>query len=92
MCACLIFALFYWLIDVRGFRRWSFPLAVIGMNALAAYLGPTIVPVHSIAGIFTKPLARGAGAFGPLIVTGVILLVNWSVLYWMHRRKIYLRA
>jgi predicted acyltransferase len=89
--ACLIFASFYWVIDLRGWRRWSFPLAVIGMNALAAYLGPTIVPVHRIAGIFTKPLARGAGAFGPVIVTGVVLLVNWSILLWMHRRKIYLR-
>ncbi len=90
--ACLLFAVFYGVIDVRGYRRWSFALAVIGMNALAAYLGPTLVPVHRITGIFTQPLARGAGAWGPVITTGSVLLVNWSILLWMHRRKIYLRA
>ncbi|KPL06528.1 hypothetical protein AMJ85_10275, partial [candidate division BRC1 bacterium SM23_51] len=31
--ACLLFAAFYWIIDVWGLRRWSFPFAVIGMNA-----------------------------------------------------------
>ncbi len=90
--ACLIFGLFYCVVDIRGYRRWSFPLTVIGMNALAAYLGPTLVPIEHITGIFTKPLARSAGGFGVLIVTGAVLLVNWSVLYWMHRRRIYLRA
>ena len=90
--ACLLFLGFYWVIDVRGYRRWAFPLAVIGMNALAAYLGPTIVPVHRIAGVFTRPVAGRVGVFAPVISTGVVLLVNWSVLLWMHRRKIYLRA
>jgi predicted acyltransferase len=90
--ACLLFLFFYWLIDVRGHRRWAFPLSVIGMNALAAYLGPTIVPMRRIAGIFTTPVARSAGVFGPVIAAAAVLLVNWSVLLWMHHRKIYLRA
>jgi predicted acyltransferase len=34
--ACLIFLLFYWLIDARGYKRWTFPLVVIGTNAIAA--------------------------------------------------------
>lgn len=90
--ACLIFLLFYWLIDVRGYRRWSFPLVVIGMNSIAAYLGPTIVPVHRIAGIFIEPLAPQLGVFGPAAAAGVVLSINWCVLLWMHRRRIYLRA
>ena len=90
--ACLAFALFYWVIDVRGYRRWTLPLCVIGVNALAAYLGPSIVPVHRIAGVFTRPLAQGMGAFGPLLTTGAVLAVNWCILAWMYRRKIFLRA
>jgi predicted acyltransferase len=89
--ACLIFLLFYWLIDARGYKRWTFPLVVIGTNAIAAYLGPSIVPVRRIAGIFTAPIAKQAGAFGPLLSTGVVLLVTWFVLVWMYRRKIFLR-
>ena len=28
----------YWLADLRGWRRWLFPLTVVGMNSIAAYL------------------------------------------------------
>jgi predicted acyltransferase len=89
--ACLLFLFFYWIIDVRGYRRWTFPLVVIGMNAIAAYIGPTIVPVQRIAGIFTKPVAAQTGALGPALSTGAVLLVNWSVLLWMRSRRIFLR-
>lgn len=89
--ACLIFAAFYWIIDARGYRRWAFVLTVIGMNALAAYLGPSIVPVQRIAGIFTNPIAQHIGAYGRVISTGAVLLINWAVLFWMYRRKIFLR-
>ena len=56
--ACLLFLFFYWVLDVRQYRKWAFPLVVIGTNALAAYLGPSIVPVRRIAGIFATPVAR----------------------------------
>ena len=90
--ACLLFLLFYWLVDVRQHRKWAFPLVVIGTNALAAYLGPTLVPTRRIAGIFTGPLAREIGAFGPVFSSAVVLLINWLILHWMYRRKIFLRA
>ena len=34
----LLLALFYWIIDVRGYQRWSFFFKVIGMNAITIYL------------------------------------------------------
>ena len=35
---CFLFlAAFCWVIDVKGFRKWAFPLVVIGMNSIAAY-------------------------------------------------------
>jgi predicted acyltransferase len=36
---CFLFlAGFCWLTEVKGWRRWAFPLVVIGMNSIAAYL------------------------------------------------------
>jgi len=90
--ACLLFLFFYWLVDARQYQKWAFPLVVIGTNALAAYLGPSIVPTRRIAGIFTAPLARQIGTFGPLFTAAIVLLVNWSILHWMYKRKIFLRA
>jgi predicted acyltransferase len=33
----LMLAGFYGIIDVAGFRRWAFPLMVVGMNSIAMY-------------------------------------------------------
>ena len=89
--ACLLFLAFYWVVDVLGYRAWTLFLVVIGVNALAAYLGPSILNLHKITDPFTKPLSEHAGAFGPVLVSGAPLLVGWLMLYWMYRRKIFLR-
>lgn len=90
--ACLLFALFFWVVDVKRWRAWTFPLVVIGMNALAAYLLPTVVGLGRIVGIFTKPLAKMAGEFGPVISSGGVLLTGWLILWWMYRRRIFFRG
>jgi predicted acyltransferase len=36
--ASVIFAMFYWLIDVKGYRKWSIPLTIYGMNAIAVFV------------------------------------------------------
>jgi predicted acyltransferase len=90
--SCLLFALFFWMVDVQQWRAWAFPLVVIGMNALAAYLLPTLLSLRKTVGIFTKPVAQEAGAFGPLLTTGAPLLVGWLILWWMYRRRIFFRG
>lgn len=89
--ACLLFLVFYWLVDLKGWQRWSFPLIVIGVNALAAYLLPTFVPMGKIVGTFTKPVAPLFGDFAPIFTTGAVLLAGWLLLLWLYRRKIFLR-
>jgi predicted acyltransferase len=90
--SCLLFLVFYWIIDVQGWRRWSFPLVIIGVNALAAYLLPTFMPIGRIVGVFTKPLAARAGDFGPVLTTGAVFAAGWLLLLWLYRRKIFLTA
>ncbi|MDD4872054.1 MAG: hypothetical protein PHR77_15970 [Kiritimatiellae bacterium] len=76
----------------RGWRAWSFPFVVIGMNAIAIYLGVSIVPFGRIAGVFSKPVATQLGSYGQLFSAAAVLLMEWLVLYWMYRRKILIRA
>lgn len=90
--ACLLFLCCYWIIDVQGRRKWAFPFVVIGINAIAIYLGPTLVPIRRIVGIFTKGPVAGLGSFGPLVTAVGVLLVEWLILFWMYRRKIFLKA
>jgi len=94
--ACfLLLAGFAWILDVKGWRRWSFPLTVIGMNSIAAYL---IAHLWEGFIISSFRIHLGAGAFKilgpglePFLQGWAVLLTFWLVLYWMYRRKIMLR-
>ena len=90
--ACLLFLFFYWLVDARWRRKWAFPLVVIGTNAIAAYLGPSIVPTRRIVGIFTKSVADQIGVLGPFFSAAAVLFLSRAILYWMYKRKIFLKA
>src|SRR5713226_6210967 len=90
--ACLMFLVFYWLIDVRGYRKLAFPFLVIGVNAVAIYMSESIIPWSKTIAIFTHPLAGTLGSFTPLFHAIAVLTVEWLVLYWMHKRKIFLTA
>jgi predicted acyltransferase len=91
----LILAGAYYVIDVREHRRWAFPLVVIGMNSIAAYCLYE-VGARFVADSLTTHLGpRTFGAFGdayaPFVLGLATLLVFWLVLFWMYRRKIFLR-
>lgn len=90
--ACLMFLVFYWLIDVRGYRKLAFPFVVIGMNAVAIYMSESIIPWSKTVAIFTQPLVGALGSLTPLIHAIAVLTVEWLVLYWMYKRKIFLTA
>jgi predicted acyltransferase len=90
--ACLMFLVFYWLVDVRGYRKPAFPFVVIGMNAVAIYMSESIIPWNKTVAIFTDPLSGTLGAVVPLIHAIAVLTVEWLVLYWMYKRKIFLTA
>ena len=94
--AVLFLAFFYYVIDLRGYRRWAFPFLVVGMNSIAIYL-----LVHEAPGYITRTLRThlGEGAFGlfgarfePVVSGAVVLLLLWLMLYWMYRRRIFLRV
>jgi predicted acyltransferase len=90
--ACLMFLAFYWLIDVRGNRKLAFPFLVIGMNAVAIYMSESIISWSKTVAIFTHPLTGTLGSFTSLFQAVAVLTVEWLVLYWMYKRKIFLTA
>jgi predicted acyltransferase len=90
--ACLMFLVFYWLVDVRGYRKLALPFLVIGMNAVAIYMSESIIPWSNIVAIFTHSLAGTLGSFTPLFHAIAVLTIEWLVLYWMYKRKIFLTA
>ena len=91
----MLMAGFYAVIDLLNFKRWSFPLVVIGLNSIAAYL-----IAHLFDGFIFKALKTHLGknafkisgdSYEPLLHGAAVLGVYWLILFWMYRRKIFLR-
>lgn len=91
----LVLAGMYWVVDVRGWRKWTFPFLVVGMNSIAMY-----VLVHLIDGFLAESLRvhLGRGIFevlgaqvAPVVQGAAVLTLLWLMLLWMYRRKIFLR-
>ena len=86
-------AAFSWIVDVRGYRKWAFPLVLIGMNSIAAYLMAHLFEsfLADSFRIHIGWLFRGMRA-EPLIRDVFVLTMYWLMLWWMYRRKIFLRV
>jgi heparan-alpha-glucosaminide N-acetyltransferase len=91
----LLLAAFYGVVDLCGWKRWTFPLVVIGMNSIAAYCIAHLFQAFVARSLQTHlgySFFRLAGApYEPFLLGGAVLLVYWLILYWMYRRKVFLR-
>ncbi|MCE5310838.1 MAG: DUF5009 domain-containing protein [Acidobacteriales bacterium] len=85
----MLFGLFYWIIDVRGYRKWAFPFVVIGMNALTIYVLQSQIKFVDIANIFMRGIIRHSGTYGPLLTFASTLAVEWLFLFWLYRKRIF---
>ena len=90
--ACLMFLLFYWFIDVRGHRKGTLLFVAIGSNAVFIYMVASVVPLHEWVGIFTRSMVEPSGHLEPLLRAVVVLVVEWAMLLWMYRNRIFIKA
>lgn len=93
---CFLFlSAFCWLIEVKQYKRWSFPLLVIGMNSIAAYLiahlCESFVESSLLINLSKKPFEILGAGLEPLLLGAAMLSIYWLMLLWMYRRNIFLR-
>ena len=86
-------AIFYWIIDVKGWRRWSFFFRVIGMNAITIYLLMRFVPFNSISRFFLSGVAGlGNSSWATIVIQTGSIAVEWLVLLFLYRKDTFLRV
>lgn len=102
----LLMAGFYALTDVPGWRGWAFPLVVIGMNSIAIYCLAHLIDGF-IAGSFNTHLGPAINSlqrqfdpetaqkfrtvYVPLAQGVFVLLVEWLILFWMYRKRVFVK-
>ena len=87
----MLLALFYLVIDVLGFRKWAFGFVVIGMNAIAVYMATHLINFRNIGGVFVEGLEKYAGNWYPFIYATAGFAVVWLILWWMYRKKTFVK-
>jgi len=90
----ILLAVFYLIIDVRGYKKWAFPFIVIGLNSITVYmLNSGIVNFDQMGRyFFTGVAGLFPEAFQPVVFSSAALLCMWLVLYLLYKHKIFLRV
>ena len=90
--SAVLLGTFYWIIDVRQYRKWAFPLVVIGLNPLTIYVTQRLFDFRAIADVFVHGFIGYCGALEPIVWAVCIFSVKWLFLYFLYRQRIFLRA
>jgi heparan-alpha-glucosaminide N-acetyltransferase len=92
----LLLAAFVAVIDWRGWNRWAFPLVVAGLNPITLYCLWQLMPGWIRDNLKTHLGQDIFNSFGvtyaPILERAGPLLIFWLILWWMYRRKIFLRV
>jgi len=89
----LLLSLFYYVIDVKGYKSWAFFFRVIGMNSILIYMSG-----HFINWEFTNNSLFGwlgtliGNPFNAVVLAISYVFVKWLFLYFMYKKKIFLRV
>jgi predicted acyltransferase len=91
----LILAGFYAVIEIKGWKRWSFPLMVIGANSIAIYVMSWTME-HFVSGALARHLGTApflvlGAPFEPVLRGIGVLLVFYWILLWMYRKGIFIK-
>lgn len=91
--ALALAAAFFWLFDVRGYRRPAFPLLVVGMNSIFIYMLSPLLRrwIDQTAGVFTGRF-QFLGPTGAIPQACAVTLVMWYVCYWLYQRKVFFKV
>lgn len=89
----LLLAAFYYIIDVRGYKKWAFFFSVIGMNSILIYLSGHFINWQYMTNGFFAWVGQLIGSpWNALAMVFCLLAVKWTFLYILYRKKIFLRV
>jgi predicted acyltransferase len=91
--SALMLAGFYYVIDVRGIKNWTLFFRVFGMNSITIYMAARIIDFHGISRFFLNWTSVHMNEqWGALFIAMGVLILQWALMLFLYRRKIFLRV
>ncbi|MVT07791.1 acyltransferase family protein [Chitinophaga tropicalis] len=90
----LLFAVFYYVIDVIGWKRWAFPFVIIGMNSIVIYMAAEgmVNFAHTANYIFGGLIHLLPVIWQPVLAAVSVTLIQLVLLYFLYRNKLFLKV
>jgi predicted acyltransferase len=89
----LLLAVFYYIIDVHGYKKWTLFFRVIGMNSILIYMSWRFINwEYTAKGFFTWLMQAVGKPYDTVILAVCILLIEWLFLYFLYRKKVFLKV
>ena len=106
--ALQLLALCYWVIDIKGYRRWAKPFEIFGVNAIALYVGAglmaALLGLIKVTGadgtkiplgswIYDNLFASWASPVNASLAFAIVFVLVWLGLMWvLFRRQIFIKV
>lgn len=84
-------ALFHMIMEGWKVQSWAFPLRVIGLNALTAYLVHALLNIHQLNHRIFTGLAELQPLPDSVFLAISLILLQWIILFAMYRRKLFIK-
>jgi predicted acyltransferase len=96
-------ALCYWVVDMKGYRRWSLPFVILGLNAIATYwlaelmagaMGMIQVGNTSLQGwIYERAFASWLAPLHASLGFAIVFVLFWMGVMWVfYKRGIFIKV
>ena len=89
----ILLSIFYYIIDIQGYKRWAFFFSVIGMNSILIYMsGDFINWQYTTESLFGWLGQLVGDPWNTLVLVICYVMVEWTFLYFLYRKNVFLRV
>lgn len=105
--AILIFTLSYWLIDVQGYKKFTLPFVVYGLNAITVFFVSGLMPrllnqikldldgkeTGALSYVYKAYFAPNFSPINASLAYAIAFVLFWYVILWiMYKRNIFIKV
>ena len=89
----ILLSLFYYIIDVLGYKKWAFFFKVIGMNSILIYVSGRVIDwEYANNGLFTWLFQLSGEPYDAVVKAIFYVFVQWGFLYFLYKKNVFLRV
>jgi predicted acyltransferase len=89
----ILLSIFYYIIDVLGYKRWAFFFKVIGMNSILIYMSGRFINWEYTTNAFFQWLGQLiSNPWNDVMLAICYVMIKWAFLYFMYKKKVFLRV